>query len=150
MQSSHICASPPPRLYKIHVALPARRPHVLLRTRFAIMAMNEGMLKNVNGIGLAVPASSNSVYGRTLTRGVALFTIKTSHCAVSLCVLTSLGMWGCQPPKESSTALVPPTVAVKNSPYSGPKYRVAIGKFENRSLYMNGLFADGVDRLGDE
>lgn len=61
-------------------------------------------------------------------------------------VLSMLG--GCQPPKETSQALVPQTVAVKNTPYAGARYKVAIGKFENRSPYMNGLFSDNVDRMG--
>ncbi len=55
---------------------------------------------------------------------------------------------GCQPPKERHAALTPDAVAVKNTPYSGPRYRVAVGKFENRSPYMNGIFSDGTDRLG--
>ncbi|MCC7147333.1 MAG: hypothetical protein IT443_12875 [Phycisphaeraceae bacterium] len=54
---------------------------------------------------------------------------------------------GCQAPKETQTTLTPNAVAVKNSPYSGPKYRVGLGKFENRSPYMNGIFSDG-DKLG--
>jgi curli biogenesis system outer membrane secretion channel CsgG len=40
------------------------------------------------------------------------------------------------------------TVATRNIAYAGPKFRVALGKFENRSPYMNGIFSDGVDRLG--
>jgi curli biogenesis system outer membrane secretion channel CsgG len=35
-------------------------------------------------------------------------------------------------------------------PYSGPKMRVAVGKFENRSNYLHGIFSDGVDRLGEQ
>jgi curli biogenesis system outer membrane secretion channel CsgG len=42
------------------------------------------------------------------------------------------------------------TVATAHSatPYNGPKYRLVIGKFENRSPYMHGIFSDSVDRLG--
>ena len=41
------------------------------------------------------------------------------------------------------------TVATHDAPpYAGPKQRVVIGKFENRSPYMHGIFSDGVDRLG--
>jgi len=34
--------------------------------------------------------------------------------------------------------------------YSGIKYSTSIGKFDNRSSYMNGLFSDGIDRLGNQ
>jgi curli biogenesis system outer membrane secretion channel CsgG len=67
-------------------------------------------------------------------------------CALALATALS----ACQPPKESSTILVPSVVAVKNTPFSGTKLRVAVGRFENRSTYQNGIFYDGVDRLGME
>jgi curli biogenesis system outer membrane secretion channel CsgG len=50
--------------------------------------------------------------------------------------------------QENSHTLQPLSVAVKNSTYSGPRFRVAIGKFENRSAYGTGIFADEKDRLG--
>ena len=34
--------------------------------------------------------------------------------------------------------------------YSGPKSTLAIGKFANRSTYMNGIFSDSTDRLGSQ
>lgn len=34
--------------------------------------------------------------------------------------------------------------------YSGPKSALAVGKFENRTDYMRGLFSDGIDRLGSQ
>lgn len=34
--------------------------------------------------------------------------------------------------------------------YKGPKHNIAIGKFGNQSTYMNGIFSDGRDRLGDQ
>ncbi|MEK7388244.1 MAG: CsgG/HfaB family protein [Elusimicrobiota bacterium] len=34
--------------------------------------------------------------------------------------------------------------------YSGPKSLLMIGKFDNRSSYLRGLFSDGVDRLGGQ
>lgn len=61
-----------------------------------------------------------------------------------------LSLTACNGPSEKKQALAVDAVAVKNSPYSGPKYKVAIGKFENRSPYMNGIFSDGVDRLGTQ
>lgn len=34
--------------------------------------------------------------------------------------------------------------------YTGPKFALAIGKFNNASPYMRGIFAEGADQLGDQ
>lgn len=34
--------------------------------------------------------------------------------------------------------------------YHGPRNTIAVGKFDNRSTYLRGLFSDGVDRLGGQ
>ena len=34
--------------------------------------------------------------------------------------------------------------------YEGPKSPLVVGKFDNRSSFMRGLFSDGVDRLGGQ
>lgn len=52
--------------------------------------------------------------------------------------------------KESSHSLAVEKVATYNTQYSGPKSSISIGKFDNRSSYMNGIFSDGVDRLGNQ
>ena len=49
---------------------------------------------------------------------------------------------------ESHKTLPTQSVATHNTAYSGSKYRIVIGKFENRSPYMRGIFSDSVDRLG--
>ena len=51
---------------------------------------------------------------------------------------------------ESNRALTVPQVASAHVAYSGPKSTLAVGKFDNRSSYMRGLFSDGVDRLGSQ
>ncbi len=53
---------------------------------------------------------------------------------------------------ESSQALVPQkvTAAATASTYSGPKYAVVLGKFENRSSFGRGIFSDGSDSLGNQ
>lgn len=51
---------------------------------------------------------------------------------------------------ESSRAIAPQEVASAARPYSGPKLSLVLGKFENRSTYMRGIFSDGVDRMGDQ
>jgi len=51
---------------------------------------------------------------------------------------------------ESYQAVAPHTVNSVSTPYAGVKKKVAVGKFDNRSSYMQGLFSDGVDRLGGQ
>ncbi|HTI97772.1 MAG TPA: CsgG/HfaB family protein [Dongiaceae bacterium] len=51
---------------------------------------------------------------------------------------------------ESHQAVTPQTVAAAGTVYNGPKSTLVVGKFANRSSYMQGLFSDGVDRLGGQ
>lgn len=51
---------------------------------------------------------------------------------------------------ESSRALDTARVDSAYAPYDGPKTTLVVGKFDNRSSYMRGLFSDGVDRLGGQ
>lgn len=51
---------------------------------------------------------------------------------------------------ESSRSLESPVVASAGTTYQGPRSLIAVGKFDNRSSYMRGIFSDGVDRLGGQ
>ncbi|MCD0494690.1 curli production assembly protein CsgG [Chromobacterium violaceum] len=51
---------------------------------------------------------------------------------------------------ESSQTLTVPQVASANKPYSGPRAPISVGKFDNRSSFMRGIFSDGVDHLGSQ
>ncbi len=51
---------------------------------------------------------------------------------------------------ESSRALKPTQVESAAVPYNGPRSTMVVGKFDNRSSYMRGLFSDSVDRLGGQ
>lgn len=51
---------------------------------------------------------------------------------------------------ESSLSLEVAKVATYHTTYTGTKSAISIGKFDNRSSYMNGIFSDGVDRLGNQ
>ena len=42
------------------------------------------------------------------------------------------------------------TVASAARPYTGPRTLVAVGKFDNRSSFMRGVFSDNIDRLGGQ
>jgi curli biogenesis system outer membrane secretion channel CsgG len=63
------------------------------------------------------------------------------------CVFLALS--GCAHQEESKTIAVE-KVASANQDYSGPLTAISIGKFENRSNYMRGIFSDAVDRLGNQ
>ena len=65
-----------------------------------------------------------------------------------LAAVTLAGLSGCA--TETSTAVAVQQVESVNRPYSGPRSPIAVGKFDNRSSYMRGIFSDGVDRLGGQ
>lgn len=62
--------------------------------------------------------------------------------------ITGSALTGCA--TESSKALVVPTVASASRPYVGIRTLIAVGKFDNRSNFMRGIFSDGIDRLGGQ
>lgn len=68
--------------------------------------------------------------------------------AASLLVMGLVGLAGCA--TESHRALTPPRPASAGTVYSGTRSTLMVGKFDNRSSYMRGLFSDGVDRLGGQ
>ncbi len=51
---------------------------------------------------------------------------------------------------ETAQAIDTPQVASAGSVYSGAKTLIAVGKFDNRSSYMRGIFSDGADHLGSQ
>ena len=51
---------------------------------------------------------------------------------------------------EASRTLAVPEVAVARTPYAGKPVAIAVGKFDNRSSHMRGIFTDGNDRLGSQ
>ncbi|MBU0587666.1 MAG: CsgG/HfaB family protein [Gammaproteobacteria bacterium] len=57
-------------------------------------------------------------------------------------------MSGCA--TESSRTIEPQKVTVAATHFVGVRIPVSIGKFENRSPFMRGIFSDGVDRLGNQ
>ncbi|HUG10972.1 MAG TPA: CsgG/HfaB family protein [Opitutaceae bacterium] len=62
--------------------------------------------------------------------------------------LVALAFQGCA--TETSHAVATPQVQAAMVPYSGPKHVIAVGKFENRSEFLRGIFSDGIDRLGGQ
>jgi curli biogenesis system outer membrane secretion channel CsgG len=51
---------------------------------------------------------------------------------------------------ETDRAVETPQVLAASGPYSGAKNVVVVGKFDNRSSYMRGIFSDGIDHLGGQ
>jgi len=72
-----------------------------------------------------------------MIRGLALATVASA-------VLLA----GCA--TESSRALQTQQVNTAGSIYTGARAPIAVGKFDNRSSFMRGVFSDGTDRLGSQ
>ncbi|MBI3867568.1 MAG: CsgG/HfaB family protein [Verrucomicrobia bacterium] len=70
--------------------------------------------------------------------------------AKHLVLLTVVGsaLVGCA--TESNKTVQVPEVRSAGAPYAGPRSTLVVGKFDNRSSYMRGLFSDGIDRLGGQ
>ncbi|WP_323073248.1 CsgG/HfaB family protein [Mycetohabitans endofungorum] len=60
----------------------------------------------------------------------------------------ALGLSACA--TESSRPLPVPVVSSAQTPFAGKPMEIAVGKFDNRSSYMRGIFSDGIDRLGGQ
>jgi len=75
--------------------------------------------------------------------------LKTSMKFGVLALLSISGaLGGCA--TESSQILPVPVVSSAQTPYSGKPVEISLGKFDNRSSYMRGIFSDGIDRLGSQ
>lgn len=74
--------------------------------------------------------------------------MKKSPLSVLLPLLAACLLTSCA--TESSQAIETPQVQAATRAYSGPKSTVVVGKFDNRSSFMRGIFSDGVDRLGGQ
>jgi curli biogenesis system outer membrane secretion channel CsgG len=62
--------------------------------------------------------------------------------------LAAMVLAGCA--TESSRRVEVTKVESAATPFNGVRVPVSIGKFENRSSFMRGIFTDGVDRLGSQ
>ena len=51
---------------------------------------------------------------------------------------------------ESSRTLEAQTTRSADTAFGGPRHTLVIGNFENRSTYMQGIFSEGGDRLGNQ
>lgn len=69
-----------------------------------------------------------------------------AYATTLLCVGAVLTGCATESSRSVEVAKVPSAVA----PYNGPRTRITVGKFDNRSSYGRGVFSDGVDRLGSQ
>lgn len=71
------------------------------------------------------------------------------HC-IRICatVFVVLFLGGCA--TESSRVVPTEKVQSHNTAYSGARAPISVGKFDNKSTYMNGVFSDGENRLGSQ
>lgn len=67
----------------------------------------------------------------------------------ALTVSALLALAGCAA-TESSRSIAVEKVQAAAAPYTGVKLPMSVGKFDNRSSFMRGVFSDGVDRLGSQ
>ena len=67
---------------------------------------------------------------------------------LALALLAVLGVSACA--TESSRTMAITKVESAARPFAGVRAPIAVGKFDNRSSYMRGIFSDGVDRLGSQ
>lgn len=51
---------------------------------------------------------------------------------------------------ESSRAITAPAISSAQTAYTGKPIPISVGKFDNRSNYLRGIFSDGIDRLGSQ
>ena len=68
--------------------------------------------------------------------------------AIALTAAAFFALAGCA--TESSRSLEVAKVQGAAAPYTGVRVPVTVGKFDNRSNFMRGVFSDGVDRLGSQ
>jgi curli biogenesis system outer membrane secretion channel CsgG len=69
------------------------------------------------------------------------------HIAASA-VAIAFAFAGCA--TESSHSIQVEKVQSAAAPFSGTRVPVSIGKFDNQTSFMRGVFSDGVDRLGNQ
>ena len=73
-----------------------------------------------------------------------------NHHLLSLAIVATLAgtISGCA--TETSRPIEAAKPASAQLPYTGARYPISVGKFDNRSSYLRGVFTDGVDRLGSQ
>ena len=74
--------------------------------------------------------------------------MKKIKTTVFVAVVTAI-LSGCAT-TQRSTVIETPKAPAAATPYVGKRIAVSIGKFQNQSPFMRGIFSDGVDKLGNQ
>jgi curli biogenesis system outer membrane secretion channel CsgG len=75
--------------------------------------------------------------------------LKTTWTRRATLALTVAALSACAT-EQSRTIDVPRPTTPAPAAYQGARAPIAVGKFDNRSSYMRGMFADSIDRLGSQ
>ena len=67
---------------------------------------------------------------------------------IALGAMAAFALAGCA--TEASRSIVVEKTQAATTAYTGVRVPVSVGKFDNRSNFMRGVFSDGVDRLGSQ
>ena len=73
---------------------------------------------------------------------------KSRYFYLIITAMLAVVLMGCAT-EDSQKLEVEQTVAAR-TPYTGLRSNIAVGRFENKSGFMQGIFSDGVDRLGNQ
>lgn len=74
--------------------------------------------------------------------------LRRSLLTTSLGAVLALALGACA--TEGSRSVRVEQVQAAAQPYAGVRLPVSVGRFDNRSNFMRGVFSDGVDRLGSQ
>ena len=75
---------------------------------------------------------------------------RPSLARIATATVLAAALAGCATESHQAVAVEKSVAAASAPTYNGPKNSLAVGKFDNRSSYLRGLFSDGVDRLGGQ
>src|SRR5450830_192334 len=73
---------------------------------------------------------------------------KTASAVAIMAAVTVLA--GCATEGSRALPITQTNAAITARAYQGPRSAISVGKFDNRSSFMRGLFSDGNDRLGSQ
>jgi curli biogenesis system outer membrane secretion channel CsgG len=72
-----------------------------------------------------------------------------ANTPTGLIIAVAISLGGCAATESSRTVPIE-NVQSATVPFTGKRTPITVGKFDNRSTYMRGVFSDGVDRLGGQ
>ncbi len=77
--------------------------------------------------------------------------MRIRHLAGLVLVCATALVAGCATTETHQAVAAEKSVAATTAEaYNGPRSALVVGKFDNRSTYLRGMFADSVDRLGGQ